>query len=185
MSDPAALANSKRRYEKRVYTPLVVTLPRENQPIAALTLATQVRALTISPSELAALRQRVANNPGEANAVDAIDGLGGAVSLSDVLIASARLAKASTSDLSGVASELQGIRSDAAGRIVAGLRALDQQRGNRAVVHSDPSPPALPAAAGAGATPSRPDASAADDGPDGHVMLEPPAVVVGLDVAQV
>jgi GH18 family chitinase len=121
----ARLTNSKRRYEKRTYTPLVIAPPADSEPVGALGLAAQARALMISDAEFIELRQRVVGT-GPAAAVDTMQSMASAVSAAGVLSAAASLAKVSVADLHSVSAVLRMMRSEAADTLVGGLRKIDQ-----------------------------------------------------------
>ena len=94
MSDSSIpLTNSRRRFEKRTYTPLILQPPNDSAPTNALGLAAQVRALTISDSEYTQLQKMVRG--GQLKAVNAMQNLATAVSASGVLQAASTLASAS------------------------------------------------------------------------------------------
>src|SRR5437660_463292 len=59
MTNPTALTNSKRRHEKRTYTPLINADPANGDNSDALGLAAMVRSLMVSTDELTQLRESV------------------------------------------------------------------------------------------------------------------------------
>ncbi len=76
MSDPpGALVNSRRRYEKRTYTPLVVDAPEQGDTTNALGLSALVRALMISGDEFTELQRRLAASPGPLAAATAMQAM--------------------------------------------------------------------------------------------------------------
>jgi hypothetical protein len=125
MSDQILLTNSKRRHEKRTYTPLIITDPDEGSSSDALGLAARVRALMLTSAEEALLRERL-ERPGELAAVDAMNNLATAVSASGVLAAASSLTMVSRRDLRSVSKALGAIRSDAANHIIGALHDLDK-----------------------------------------------------------
>jgi hypothetical protein len=126
MSQPTALRNSKRRHEKRTYTPLILAAPATDNSSDVLGLAALVRGLMLSDSELSQLRDQM-NTPGERTAVDSMNSLVTAVSASSALDAAAGLTGSSTADLRSVSQALKGIRSTVAGSLTSALQELDQQ----------------------------------------------------------
>jgi hypothetical protein len=119
------LTNSRRRFQKLSYTPLVLPPPNQDQPTNVPWLATQVRALEISDAELSQLQQRVQNDQGQRDALDAAQRLLTAVSGPQVLAAAADLARVRTAGLVGLASALADVRSRAGEDLAQGLRQLD------------------------------------------------------------
>src|SRR5207237_6842947 len=124
MSNLSLLTNSKRRHEKRTYTPLIITDPEEGSSSDALDLAARVRALMLTGAEQAQLRERL-ESPGELAAVEAMNNLSTAVSAAGVLAAASSLTTVSRRDLRAVANALGAIRSDAANRLTGALQDLD------------------------------------------------------------
>jgi hypothetical protein len=124
MSTPAWLMNSKRRHEKRTYTPLILPVP-QNGNADAVGLASMVRSLMLTDAEQAQLRQRL-TSPGAVNALGAMARLSSAVSASGVLAGTNELMRSSRADLQSVASELAHLRQESAQKLTAALSGLDQ-----------------------------------------------------------
>lgn len=125
MSQQTALRNSKRRHEKRIYTPLILANPDAQGSSDALGLAALVRGLMLSDNELTQLRQQM-KTPGERSAVDAMSTLVSAVSASGVLDSASSLTTASARDLGSVSKALQGLRSGVAASLTSALQELDK-----------------------------------------------------------
>jgi hypothetical protein len=125
MSDQTlGLTNSRRRYEKRTYTPLVVEMPGEGEATNALGLSALVRSLMISDDEFTALRRRLISDAGPLAAATAMQGISHAVSASAVLAAASQLAGISTADMRKVSDTLGAIRTETATALTSGLQAL-------------------------------------------------------------
>jgi hypothetical protein len=122
-NQPTALTNSKRRFEKRIYTPLILADAADAEPSAVLSLAAMVRALMISDAEFTQLRNKV-EGVAELTAVAAMQKLTTAVSASGVLAAATALAAVSKDDLRAVSTALGTIRSQATNRLKDGLYTL-------------------------------------------------------------
>jgi len=132
MSKDIKLSNSKRRHEKRTYTPLILGEPDGDRNSDALGLAAQVRSLMVTPAEQSQLQQRV-KTAGQRAALEAIGNLSTAVSASSVLAAASSLTAISTTDLRAVSDLLGGLRSDAMNTLVGALRALDGELSNKPI----------------------------------------------------
>src|SRR5215467_14109468 len=102
MSTPSPwLTNSKRRHEKRTYTPLILKDPPESTNTDAVGLSTVVRSLMLTPNEQVQLREGLAD-AGPRAALDAIGKLSEAVSAYSVLAAASDLTKVSRDDVKAV-----------------------------------------------------------------------------------
>jgi hypothetical protein len=125
MSTPSAwLTNSKRRHEKRTYTPLILKDPPASTNADAVGLSTVVRSLMLTSNEQAQLREGLADS-GPKAALDAIGKLSEAVSAYSVLSAASDLTKVSRNDVKAVTQSLVKIRADAAGNLASALNGLD------------------------------------------------------------
>jgi len=150
-----ALTNSKRRFEKRIYTPLILAEPADTEPSGVLNLASMVRALMISDAEFTQLRDQV-SGADQLAAVDAMQTLAKAVSAQGVLDAAKAIAAVSVSDLKAVSTTLGTIRAEAANRLKQGLvelytryinaSAAITSDGQRQTVSERPAAPAEPPA---------------------------------------
>jgi hypothetical protein len=125
MNTPTWLANSKRRHEKRTYTPLILKDPGAGNNSDAVGLTSVVRSLMLTADEQAQLRQRMPGS-GPLAALDAIGKLSNATSAFSVLSAASDLTKVSSKDVQSVTQELVAIRSGVADTLIAALRQLDQ-----------------------------------------------------------
>jgi hypothetical protein len=123
MSQQTALRNSKRRHEKRIYTPLILANPDAQGNSDAIGLAALVRGLMLTDNELTQLRQQM-HTAGERGAVDVMSNLVSAVSASAVLDAASRLTTASARDLGSVSKALHGLRSGVAASLTSALQEL-------------------------------------------------------------
>jgi hypothetical protein len=120
---PPVLTNSRRRYDKVTYTPLLTktgTTPAQGN---ALALAALVRALAIRQPEADELAKRVNGGP-TAAAAKAIAGLVAAPSGPLALRAAAVLATVDTAALATTASSLAELRHETADRITEALTRL-------------------------------------------------------------
>src|SRR5438552_2511374 len=125
MSNQIILKNSKRRHEKRTYTPLIIA---DSDPFTgsdALGMAAMVRSLQMSDDEVKQLKDRL-QSPDQVNALQAMSNLSKAVSATGVLAASSGLISVSRDDLRSVADILGNIRSDAANQMTNTLRSLEK-----------------------------------------------------------
>src|SRR5262249_36343749 len=136
----APLTNSRRRYEKRTYTPLIIADPTESETTDALGLAAMVRALMISDAEFTDLRGRV-TGAGQQAAVDAMRNLATAVSGPAVLAAATSLARIPTADLRSVSDTLRTLRAEAANTLIGGLCTLDQRFNSTTTTSGSPVQP--------------------------------------------
>jgi hypothetical protein len=125
MTNHPALLNSKRRHEKRTYTPLIVDEPGRDDGTDALGLAARVRGLMLTSGELAQLRESL-DAPGQLSALNAIGDLTTAVSGAGVLAAASNLLSASLDDLRSVSNALGQLRSAAADQLASALHDLDK-----------------------------------------------------------
>jgi hypothetical protein len=125
MKEHPTLINSKRRHEKRIYTPLIIDDPAEGDTTDALGLAARVRGLMLTSSELAQLRERL-DTPGQLGALGAISDLTNAVSGSAVLAAASNLIRAARDDVRSVSDALGEVRSSAASQLASALHDLDK-----------------------------------------------------------
>ena len=196
MSDPpGALVNSRRRYEKRTYTPLVVDAPEQGDTTNALGLSALVRALMISGDEFTELQRRLAANPGPLAAATAMQAMTAAVSASGVLKASSQLAALPVSDVVSVSDALGQIRGAAATTLSRGLQNLydrysmerpTQPMRTMTAVHQqvDPAVAALRAAEApaAPAAPARPGEAAAEAPKNAATQLPAAAKTVALHI---
>ena len=158
MSKEVKLANSKRRHEKRTYTPLILPEPEGENNSDALGLAAQVRSLMMNGPEYSQLLERV-KPQGQRAALDVINDLGTAVSAAGVLAAASSLTSVSTSDLQSVSETLGEIRAETMNNLANALRKLDgdlssESAYSRTYVPQTKSetphiPPSLPATAAA------------------------------------
>jgi hypothetical protein len=124
MSSTTWLTNSKRRHEKRTYTPLILKAPQGNGIADVVGVLSVVRSLMLTPDEQTELRGRL-DGAGARAALDAIGSLSSAASAYGVLAAASDLAKVSRDDLRSVAQALAAIRSDAANQLAAAVQGLD------------------------------------------------------------
>ena len=141
MSNTTWLANSKRRHEKRTYTPLILEDPRSNGIADVAGVVSVVRSLMLTPDEQTELRGRL-QGAGPIAALDAIAGLSSASSAYAVVSAASQLAKVSRDDLRAVAQTLGAIRTDAANHLAAAVQGLDR---SYTAAASAPAPPPVPA----------------------------------------
>ena len=123
MSQQTALRNSKRRHEKRVYTPLVLANPDAQGNGDAMGLAALVRCLMLTDNELTQLRHQM-DTAGERGVVDVMSNLVSAVSASGVLDAASGLTTASARNLVSVSKTLHGLRSGVAATLTSALQEL-------------------------------------------------------------
>src|SRR5690349_11928054 len=96
-TSPNPLLNSRRRFERRTYTPLVIKNPPVGESPGALDLAASVRALTISDQEFASLGASIAD--ADKPTLQAMQSLMSAVSASAALASASQLAAAPTASL--------------------------------------------------------------------------------------
>jgi hypothetical protein len=169
MSTPSAwLTNSKRRHEKRTYTPLLLKDPPASANGDAVGLSTVVRSLMLTRDEYGQLSEILAGS-GPRAALEAIGKLSDAVSAYSVLSAASDLTKVSREDVRAVTESLVTIRSNAASTLADALKRLDG-------LYATATQPQLPRRAeiSAVAVAVRP---AADAGPMPHAArgVEPPA----------
>lgn len=123
------LTNSRRRHEKRTYTPLVLREANgsENSNSGgsdAVGVASAVRSLMMTNAEEVQLRKRL-NSQGAVAALDAMSKVSTAASAYGLLAASAELGAVSRDDVREVARGLAVLRSDAAEQLAGELGRLD------------------------------------------------------------
>jgi len=123
-NNAAMLMNSRRRFEKLTYTPLLIAEPRENEPRDALGLATLVRMLQVNGAEFAQLQGHVQQGDQRA-ALHAMQNLTNAISGPRILAAVAALAAVPTSGFLGVAKALGEMRAEVSDTLAKGIRELD------------------------------------------------------------
>lgn len=126
MTDPIhPLKNSRRRYEKRTYTPLVVAAPEDGETTDALGRSVLAQTLMISSDEFTELTRRLRVQEGPLAAAATMQAIDQAVSASELLTAASKLAATTTADLQTVADTLSAIRTEVADALTNGLENLD------------------------------------------------------------
>jgi hypothetical protein len=119
------LTNSRRRYEKRTYTPLIIENPSQEGPNNVPWIAQIVRSLMINDSEFVELRRRLTNNSSQqSGAVNEMQKLATAISCQSVLDAASNLAAASPDDLRHISDTLAAIRTERTEMLTEQIRAL-------------------------------------------------------------
>ncbi len=119
------LNNSRRRHEKRTYTPLILKNPHGDGTPDVVGVATVVRSLMMTADEQAQLQYQLQGSGARA-ALDGMIKLSNAPSAYAVLAAAAELSKVSSSDLQAVAQVLLAIRSNALDQLNTALQAVDK-----------------------------------------------------------
>ncbi len=142
MSNATWLTNSKRRHEKRTYTPLILKEAQGDGIADVVGVASLVRSLMVTADEQTQLRDRL--DGGARAALDAIGKLSSAVSAYGVLAAASDLTEVSRDDLRSVSQALAAIRSDAADKLTAALEGLDRSYASAAAAPPAATPPAAP-----------------------------------------
>ncbi len=124
MSNSNWLTNSRRRHEKRTYTPLILKDPLGNGTADVVGVTSVVRSLMMTPDEQSELRHQV-QGAGPKAALDAMLKLSNAASAYSVLEASAALTKVSSDDLRAVSQALLALRTDAVTQLSTSLQSFD------------------------------------------------------------
>ena len=127
MSDPVKdLTNSRRRFDKVSYTPVKTRQLDQGEIGDALGRAALVRALAVTPSELAALRT-AAPTDSERAAIEAVADVFESRVADLAVRASATLARLADADLISVARKLQTLRNDLIARLTAAVKELSEK----------------------------------------------------------
>jgi hypothetical protein len=134
------LINSRRRFDRLSYSPLLLPTDEKTEPGDALGLATMVRSLELTSTELDRL-QPLASTAAERAALVAIRALADAATGATSLAATRELATVSTATLRWFGEALADERARVGTQLRDGLKALDRQR-----VAQQAAPPALVAA---------------------------------------
>ncbi len=126
------LTNSRRRFDRLSYTPVVLPPADAAQPGDALGLAAMVRSLEITTDELDSLEHQ-GGTPEQQGAVAAIRALTDAPTGSLALAASSQLIGISLPALQAFGHALGELRSQASDQVRAALRDLDRQMSTRSM----------------------------------------------------
>jgi hypothetical protein len=124
MADSNELVNSRRRFDKATYTPLVTRQPDEGEATDVVGRAVLVRSLELTPDELDALREQTTEGHAR-ETLELVAAVADAESAQRGLEAATRLARVHTYELVALAERLHSVRGERIEQLRRGVRALE------------------------------------------------------------